>query len=211
MSNVKTARDTLARAKAYFTRHDTERALESTVAALRIIVSGKANGPGRQEVDGMVREIVTLLNRTEEILAHYPKGIGYRKDIEKPLFGAYSKILKEMKEAAERKSHEEILTRKQKIDKNLNFGKKLLQAGKLKDAQELFDEAVTLYVDEHILFRLMGQACMEAKQAKMALRYLKKAMKVDPDNHLCTELTVQAYKDSGNIPAAAKLEAQLKK
>lgn len=211
MSNaIKHTREHLARAKAYFTRHETERALLATVSALKIMASENITGPGKLETDNALHEVVTLLNRTEELRTHFPNGITYRKGIEKPLYAVYSNILKEIQGTTHTQTYEEILARKQKIDKNLNYGKKLLQAGRIKDAQELFDEVTSLYEDEHTVFRLMGKACLEVKQTKTALRYLKKAMKVDPFPAIAIDLAILAYKAEGNMSMAAKLEAQRK-
>jgi hypothetical protein len=44
----------------------------------------------------------------------------------------------------------------------------------------------------------------------MAAKYLKQAVKVDKDKERSGRLLVRALEESGNIPAARKLEAELK-
>ncbi|UZP66814.1 hypothetical protein N1030_14535 [Desulfovibrio mangrovi] len=208
-SGGKMAKEHLARAKAYFQRHDVMRALEAVVNALQIMQRG-ITGPDKTAADSALREMVAQLNRTEEISSRFPKGIPYKPGVEKQLHAVFNQLLQSIRMEQERESYTQTLERKQKLDRLLNYGRKLLEAGKVQDAEGAFQEAVECYVDEHAMFRMMGEACLAVKQPRMAAKYLKQAVKVDKDRVRVGQLLVRALEESGNIPAARKMEAELK-
>lgn len=211
MSNtIKTIKEHLARARSYFHRHDLERALFSTLQGLGGIIKAGPNLTGRTEVDSLLRELIGLYSRADEIREFYPNGLTFTKGKERPLYKALQHVLKKLEAARLHKDLEEIRARKLRIDKLLAYGRKLLEVGKVKDAESAFQEAESLYVDEHSLFRLMGEAFYKAGQHKLATKYLRRAMKTEPDSKKPVELAIAAYKADGNVPVAAKLEAQLK-
>ncbi|MFV0348537.1 MAG: hypothetical protein ACK5JO_08110 [Halodesulfovibrio sp.] len=205
----KQAKEHLARAKAYFQRHDVMRTLEAVVNALQIMQKG-ISGPDKVAADSGLREMIGLLNRTEEISTRFPKGVPFKPGIERQLYTLFNQVLQSIRMAQERESYTQTLERKQKLDRLLNYGRKLLEAGKVQDAEGAFQEAVECYVDEHAMFRMMGEACLAVKQPRMAAKYLKQAVKVDKDRTRAGQLLVRALEESGNIPAARKLEAELK-
>lgn len=208
-SDSRQAKEHLARAKAYFQRHEVLRSLEALTAALRAVQDG-VSGVDKVAVDSAMREVMQMLSRAEEVLVYFPKGIPFRPGSEKALYAALSKVMERIRLAKEQESYLETLERKQKLDKLLNYGRKLLEAGKVQDAEGAFQEALECYVDEHILFRMIGEACLAVKQPRMAARYLKRGVKVDKDPKLVGTLLVRALEESGNIPAARKMEAELK-
>ncbi len=207
-SDARKAKEHLARAKAYFQRHEVLRSMEETAAALEEMARG-VSAADRLHLEPALRELFQLLNRTEELRSAFPKGIGYRPGVEQPLHSAFCALIRRIQAAKDRESYEETLARKQKLDKLLGYGKKLLEAGKVQDADSAFQEATALYVDEHSLFRIMGEASMNAGQARMAARYLKRAFKIENQSAEIGALLVRALEQSGNIPAARKLEAEL--
>jgi len=206
---IRTTKEHLARAKSYYHRHDLERSLFSMLKGLGALVKAGPHLTGRTEVDGLLRELVGLYARTDEFRKDFPKGIAFVKGKERALYMALQQVLKKLEEARKQKDYEEILARKLRIDKLLSYGKKLLAVGKVKDAESAFQELESLYTDEHSVFRLIGQALHEAQQYKLAVKYLRRAMKAQPDSKKPVELAIAAYKADGNIPVAAKLEAQL--
>lgn len=210
-NEARAVKEHLARAKGYFHRHDVMRALASTAAAVQTLLKAPTVvGADRMAVDNAFHEITGMLNRTEEVTANLPQGLVYRKGAEKAFLLSLAKLVQLLKEAEEKESYEETLARKLKIDRNLSYGRRLLEAGKINDARDAFDEAAGLYVDEESLFRLMGQACIDNSQGRLALRYLKQAEKVDPEKRSVISLLIDACKLEGNIPLVKQLEARLK-
>lgn len=207
-SGGRAAKTHMARAKAYFQRHEVLRAVEEIAAALFVVQGGSVTGPDKLAVESALREMVALLNRTDELKACFPKGIAYKPGFEKPLHNALVQMVRLVRQAQERETYTQTLERKQKLDKLLSYGRKLLEAGKVQDADGAFQEAADLYVDEHSLFRLMGEACLAARQPRMASKYLKRAVKVERNPKLSATLLVRSLEESGNIPAARKLEAE---
>ena len=74
------------------------------------------------------------------------------------------------------------LARKQKLDRALILGQRLVAQGKFSEAEEAFREAVSCYRDEHRLFQMIAGAFMEVGQPRRAIDYLRRAVEVEPDN-----------------------------
>lgn len=205
----KAAKEHIARAKAYFQRHDVLRTTASIIASLRLVIAGKVTGLDRITVDSAVKEVLHNLNRVSEVKKMFPRGIMYAKGHEKLVHDSLVKLFLELKKAQDSESYSEQLTRKISLDKALNRGRRFLSGGSLQDATEAFEEAKSLYVDEHSMFRMIGEWCIECKQPKMAIRYLKKAVAVDPDTGKAKRALLDAVVATGDKVGAAKLKAQL--
>lgn len=205
----KAAKEHIARAKAYFQRHDVLRTTASIIASLRLVLAGKVTGLDRITVDSAVKEVLHNLNRVSEVKKMFPRGIMYAKGHEKLVHDSLVKLFLELKKAQDSESYNEQLTRKISLDKALNRGRRYLSGGSLQDATEAFEEAKSLYVDEHSMFRMIGEWCTECKQPKMAIRYLKKAVAVDPDTNKAKRALLDAVVATGDKVGAAKLKAQL--
>lgn len=205
----KAAKEHIARAKAYFQRHDVLRTTASIIASLRLVLAGKVTGLDRITVDSAVKEVLHNLNRVSEVKKMFPRGIMYAKGHEKLVHDSLVKLFLELKKAQDSESYSEQLTRKISLDKALNRGRRFLSGGSLQDATEAFEEAKSLYVDEHSMFRMIGEWCIECKQPKMAIRYLKKAVAVDPDTAKAKRALLDAVVATGDKVGAAKLKAQL--
>lgn len=205
----KAAKEHIARAKAYFQRHDVLRTTASIIASLRLVLAGKVTGLDRITVDSAVKEVLHNLNRVSEVKKMFPRGIMYAKGHEKLVHDSLVKLFLELKKAQDSESYNEQLTRKISLDKALNRGRRYLSGGSLQDATEAFEEAKSLYVDEHSMFRMIGEWCIECKQPKMAIRYLKKAVAVDPDTSKAKRVLLDAVVATGDKVGAAKLKAQL--
>ena len=206
----KAAKEHIARAKAYFQRHDVLRAVASVIASLRLVQGGKVVGVDRIAVDGALKEVLHHLNRTTEVKGMYPRGIQYVKGHEKRVHDELIKLFLELKKAQDSESYDQQLQRKMTLDKAMGRGRRFLAAGKMKDATEAFEEAIKLYVDEHAMFRMIGEWCLASKQPKVALKYLKKAVTVDPDTMKVKRIMLDAIVATGDKVAAARLKAQLK-
>lgn len=207
MSNsAKAIKENLARAKAYFNRHDVQRAVAATAAALQAWV--QAGEPaGKNELVGALREVVALLGRADEVTGELGGPPVWQPGQEKSLLIQLAKVLRALQHQEVDEDHRKILERKQKLDRLFIYGSRLLETHKPKEADEAFQEAMTYHKDEDVIFRMMGERMMAASQPALALRYLKRALKASPERQV-VEMTIDAYKRSGNHGAAAKLQQQ---
>ena len=108
--------------------------------------------------------------------------VAYQPGQEKALFLQLGAAYKEMAAQAGLESREETFARKQKLDRALILGQRLVAQGKFSEAEEAFREAVSCYRDEHRLFQMIAGAFMEAGQPRRAIDYLRRAVEVEPDN-----------------------------
>ncbi|WP_027361507.1 hypothetical protein [Halodesulfovibrio aestuarii] len=205
----KAAKEHIARAKAYFQRHDILRTTASVIASLRLVLAGKVTGIDRITVDSALKEVLHNMNRVTGVKKMFPRGILYAKGHEKNVHDSLVKLFLELKKIQDSESYNEQRNRKLTLDKALNRGRRYLSSGKLQDATEAFEEAKALYVDEHSMFRMIGEWCLACKQPKMAMKYLKKAVAVDPDTRKAKRILLDAVVATGDKVGAAKLKAQL--
>lgn len=190
--DARQAREFLARAKAYFHRHDVPRALAATAAGVQAVVEGGFAGRDLTELQGALREMVQLLSRDEDVksraAAITPRGLVFEKGAERQLLAVLARILRSMRDEQEQESYEQAIARKQQLDKMLLHGKRLLEHKRVAEADEAFSEAINHYRDEHRLFMLMGKAMLDAGEPRRALRHLRKAVEVDPDTEQARRL-----------------------
>ncbi len=179
---MKEAFENLARAKGYYHRHDILRALAAFAQALKQAAKGPLYGGDKLHFSGQTSEIVQLLNRTDEVRAHHPNGLSYTSGNEKPLFITVVQLLKKLQDEAAQLSEKETEARKLNIDRLLIRGTKQLQTKNAKEALESFKDAAALYVDEHVLFTIIGTRLVDAGLHKPALAFLNKAVQVDDGN-----------------------------
>ncbi|MCG8532966.1 MAG: hypothetical protein MI749_20250 [Desulfovibrionales bacterium] len=205
----KAAKEHIARAKAYFQRHDLLRSTASLVASLRLVLAGKVVGLERITLDTAVREVLHHMNKTTEVKKMFPRGIMYAKGHEKLVHDSLVKLLLELKRAQESESYAEQLKRKIALDKAMGRGRRYIASGSLQDATEAFEEAVSHYVDEHSMFRMIGEWCLDAKQPRLAIKYLKKAVSVDPDTSKVKRAMLAAIVATGDKVAAARYKAKM--
>lgn len=184
----------LARAKSYFHRHEVLRSIMSVATALKAMVKTQAMGQDRQIIEGALRELVQHLNRTDEVKRYCPKGaLTWERGGAKRLFSELAQTLKAIKEESERETIEATRERKLKLDQLLVRGQKSLEYKKLAEAEEAFQEAITLYVDEHKLFYMIGSRLLAADFSKPAIKYLQKGAEVDPDADSIYFFLAKAY------------------
>jgi tetratricopeptide (TPR) repeat protein len=187
----------LARAKGHFHRHDVPRTLISTATALKTLLGSQIVGRDKAQVSATLMEMVQNLNRSDEILRYHPEGVEYAKGGEKRLLVTLVDVLKRLREDAARESLEETRERKLKMDRLLIRGQKLLDGGKVGEAEECFQEAVELYVDEHKLFYFIARKLVDADQPRPALKYLKRALQLLPDDEQAHLALARAYFQMG--------------
>ncbi|TVM15508.1 hypothetical protein DPQ33_14990 [Oceanidesulfovibrio indonesiensis] len=179
---MKEAFENLARAKGYYHRHDILRAMAVFAQGLKQATDSSMFGTEKMRFTGQAQEIVQLLNRTDEVRTHHPGGLEYSSGNEKTLFIAVVQLLKKLQDEAARASEKETEARKLQIDRLLIRGTRQLQTKNVKEALESFREAAALYVDEHVLFTIIGTRLVDAGLYKPAITFLSKAIQVDDNN-----------------------------
>jgi tetratricopeptide (TPR) repeat protein len=208
MQQTKPILEELARARNHYHRHDVMRCMVSLATALKLTFEGQFVGRDKSLVENAVLEVVQLLNRTSEVRDHTPKGegLGYVKGDFKSLFKMLLRIVKTIREEQKRESLEQTRARKLQMDTLLLRGGKALENKNLADAEEAFQEAATLYVDEHKLFYVIGNKLLAAGHPRLALKYLLQGLEKDPDPVLPTLAAAQAC---GQLKEYDKAEALL--
>ena len=165
------------------------RALSCFIAGLQELGS---NAPPT-DVRGDLREALQLLARDEQVKALLPDGqCSYTPGQEKALLALFTNISNQLKEAAETEDHESALARKIKLDQAYNAGKKLLEQGKVSEADASFTEAVLAYKDEHRLFYMVAGLLVDANEVVRAGPYLKKGLEALPGDPELMELLERA-------------------
>ena len=187
--NIRQIRENLGRVRTSFQRNETVRALSYFIAGLR----GLGGSAPPTDIRGDIRDAVMLLVRDEQVKALLPGGqYGYTPGQEKALLAFFTKIHDQLKEAAETESHEAALARKIKLDQAYNAGKKLLEQGKVSEADASFAEALLAYKDEHRLFYMIASLLVDAKEVVHAGPYLKKGLEALPGDPELMELLERA-------------------
>ena len=187
--NIRQIRENLGRVRTSFQRNEMLRALYCFVEGLR----GLGGNAPPMDIRGDIREALQLLVRDEQVKALLPDGqCNYTPGQEKELHALFTKIHDQLKEAAETEGRESALPRKIKLDQAYNAGKKLLEQGKVSEADASFAEAVLAYKDEHRLFYMIANLLIDAKEAVRAGPYLKKGLEALPGDPDLMELLERA-------------------
>jgi tetratricopeptide (TPR) repeat protein len=187
--NVRQIRDSFGRVRTSFQRNEMIRALKFFVAGLQ----GLGGSAPPTDIRGDIREALQLLVRDEQVKALLPGGqYSYTPGQEKELLALFTKIYDQLKEAAETEVREVALARKIKLDQSYNAGKKLLEQGKVSEADASFAEAVLAYRDEHRLFYMIASLLVDAKEVVRAGPYLKKGLEALPGDPELMELLERA-------------------
>lgn len=177
--DLRKTREQLGRIRVYYLKGDTLRALASAVMALRDLAQ-MSNLP--TDMRSMLRDGIGFLARDEELKRYLKRPLAYQPGQEKALFIQLGAAYKEMAAQAGQESRDEAFARKQKLDRALNMGQKLVAQGKFSEAEEAFREAVSHYRDEHRLFQMIAKCFIDADQPRRAIDYLRKALEIEPDN-----------------------------
>ena len=187
--NIRQIRENLGRVRTSFQHNEIVRALQCFVAGLQEL--GGSAPP--TDIRGDIREALQLLIRDKQVKALLPGGqCGYTPGQEKALLALFAKIHDQLKEAVETEDHESALARKIKLDQAYNAGKKLLEQGKVSEADASFGEAVRAYRDEHRLFFMIASLLVDAKEVVRAGPYLKKGLEALPGDPELMELLERA-------------------
>ena len=175
--NIRSIRENFGRAKTSCQRNEMIRALNSFVAGLQEL----GGAPPPTDVRADLREAVLPLLRDPQVKELLPGGqYSYTPGQEKELLALFTKIRDQIRDAAETEDHDTALNRKIKIDQSFNAGKKLLEQGKVSEADASFAEAVLAYKDEHRIFCMIAQLLVDANEVVRAGPYLKKGLEIQP-------------------------------
>jgi len=187
--NIRQIRENLGRVRTSFQRNDMLRALSCFIAGLQAL--GGSAPP--TDIRGDIRESLQFLVRDQQVKALLPDGqCSYTPGQEKELLALFTKIHDQLKEAAETEGRESALARKIKLDQAYNAGKKLLEQGKVSEADASFSEAVLAYKDEHRLFYMIAGLLVDANEVVRAGPYLKKGLEALPGDPALMELLERA-------------------
>ena len=187
--NIRQIRENLGRVRTSFQRNEMVRAVNCFVAGLQ----GFGGSTPPTDVRGDIREALQFLIRDGQVKALLPDGqCVYVPGQEKELLALFTKVHDQLKEAAETENRETALVRKIKLDQAYNAGKKLLEQGKVSEADASFAEAVLAYKDEHRLFYMVASLLVEAKEVVRAGPYLKKGLEALPGDPELMELLERA-------------------
>lgn len=178
--DIRQVRECLGRVKPYYLKNETLRALGALVSGLK----GALSLPGglTTDVRGPLREAVQLMARDELVKKRLPAQLMYQQGQERQLLQTLVSIHKDIEAELNSEPYEVAAARKLRLDQALNQGLKSLQAGRVSEADEYFQQAAGNYRDEHRLFLYIGKSLLEAGAGKRALPYLRKGIEVTPDD-----------------------------
>ncbi len=200
----KAFKEEIARAKNYYHRHEVLRSMISFATAMRTMFKARLMGRDKTEASGALREMTGLYSRTEEVKKFAPNGLRFVPGKEKQLLMQVVALVKKVQGEMVKESQEEARRRKLKIDRLLIRAEKHLEHKKISEAEEAFQEAVSLYVDEHKLYFVISSKLLKADYPRQALKYLHKGLEVDPEEEHNYRLLAEAHEKLGDLEKAEK-------
>ncbi|GFK94134.1 hypothetical protein NNJEOMEG_01973 [Fundidesulfovibrio magnetotacticus] len=208
---AKTIKEDLARCKAAYLKNEDLRSLATLASALKAFVAVKLPGTDRAEIESLLREAFSNINKMQRIQKLVPKGLPYVKGQEPKLFQFVAAVYKKVQEDLERESLAQMRERKLKIDQLIIKGQKYLEENNLLEAQRSFREAVSLRVDEDGLFPMLAVKLQDKGHHKASIEYLRGAMETSPENPRAYDLLATAALKSGEPDACLKAIADARK
>lgn len=200
---AKLAIEHLNRAKAAYLKGEALRPLVSVAEAVKVMATHPIHSLDIAPVASLLREMLASLNKDEKVRPHAGGALAYAKGQEKQLYGALAGAARKLKEEMDRESLEAMRQRKLKIDRAIIGGQKLLEQGNVPEAQRSFREAVELHVDEDAMFLVIPEKLQKAGCFKESLEYLKRALKLNPNERKACELAAEAYAQTDPAAGAA--------
>ena len=186
--NIRAIRENFGRVRTNYQRNDMIRALSCFIAGVQ-----ECGSPPPADLRGELREALQTLLRDDQVKSLLPGGqCNYAPGQEKELIALFTKIHDRIKEAADAEDHDSALARKIKIDQAFNIGKKLLEQGKVSEADASFAESVQAYKNEHRLFCMIARLLVDAGEVVRAGPYLKKGLDAQPGDPELMELLERA-------------------
>jgi tetratricopeptide (TPR) repeat protein len=192
-------REELGRARSAYQKKETVRALTALITALRAALSLPGGLPS--DIRSLLREVVQLVGKDELVLPHIADApLAYQQGKERQLLSLLVTVHNEVVARMNAEDYETAAARKLRIDQALNQGVRSLEAKKLSEADEYFQQAIANYRDEHRVFYYIGKLLFDAGANKRALFYLRKGAEQAPeDAEMSTLMNVaaQAVRQAG--------------
>ena len=195
--NILQIREHLGRVKAYYLKNETLRALASLINGLRGALALPGGLP--TDVRGPLREAVQMVSRDELVKKHSEVQLAYQQGQERQLLAALMTLHQNIEAELNTEDDATATARKLRLDQALNQGLRSLEAGRVSEADEYFQQALANYRDEHRMFFYIGKSLVEANVPKRALPYLRKGLETNPDDE---EMTAMLEKANQAIKAA---------
>lgn len=201
---AKVAIEHLNRAKAAYLKGEALRPLVSVAEAVKVMATSPIHSMDIGPVATLLREMLGNLNKDEKVRPHAGgAALAYVKGQEKQLYNALAGAARKLKEEMDRESLAAMRERKLKIDRAIIAGQKLLEQGNTPEAQRSFREAVEMHVDEDAMFLIIPEKLQKAGCFKESLEYLKRALKINPNERKACELAAEAYARTDPAAGAA--------
>ncbi|MDR2726919.1 MAG: hypothetical protein LBC10_02880 [Deltaproteobacteria bacterium] len=197
--DIRQIRENLGRVKPYYLKNETLRALAALINGLK----GALTLPGGLPTDvrAPLREAVQLMTRDELVKKHTEVRLAYQQGEERQLLTALVALHHNIETELNSENDATAIARKQRLDQALNQGLRSLEAGRVSEADEYFQQAVANYRDEHRLFFYIGKSLLEADAAKRSVPYLRKGVETNPDDN---EMSAMLEKANQAVKAAAE-------
>lgn len=190
--DIRQIRENFGRVKAYYLKNDTLRAMGVLIVGLKEAI--KLSGGLPTDVRSQLREAVQFINRDEMVKKFSPNGVSYQPSQERQLLISLVDIYKKIQEDNEKEDYEVAKERKQCLDQALNLGLKNLEAGKISEADQCFQEAISFYKNEHRIFFYIAKSLIDAGQVKRAGVYIKKGLELVPTDKEMANLQDKAMR-----------------
>ena len=196
--DIRQIREHMGRVKAYYLKNETLRALASLISGLKGALALPGGLPA--DVRGPLREAVQLLARDELIKKHAGQ-LMYQQGQERQLLAVMMRLRDVIE--AELNSEDEAVSaaRKLRLDQALNQGLRSLEAGRVSEADEYFQQALVNCRDEYRAYFYIGKSLLEANAAKRSLPYLRKGVEACPDD---AEMSAMLEKANQAVRVAAE-------
>jgi len=190
---AKIVEEHLSRAKVAYLKGDPLRPLLFTAEALKVLVTAQIHSMEFGRIGTMLRENLGNIHKIERVKKLHPNPFVYAKGKEKQILAALIPLVKQIKEELEAESMEEMRKRKLAIDKSILSGQRMLDAGKVAEAQQSFREAVEQHVDEDAMFLIIPERLQAAGAYSESLEYLRRALEIDPPSRKANEMAGEAF------------------
>ena len=189
-TSIRQIREDLGRVKPYYLKNETQRALTSLISGLKGALALPGGLP--TDVRGPLREALQLIAR-DELVKKYGEGqLAYQQGQERQLLTALLTVQQKIEAELNSEDDETAIARKLRLDQALNQGMRSLEAGRVSEADEYFQQAMGNYRDEKRMFFYIGKSLVEANAPKRAVPYLRKGLEVDPDDDEMSEMLEKA-------------------
>jgi tetratricopeptide (TPR) repeat protein len=199
--DIRQIREHLGRVKAYYLKNETLRSMDALINGLK----GALTLPGGlpTNVRSPLREAVQLVAKEDLVKKRVPAAtpLMYQQGQERQLLAVLMDLRKEIDEDLNSEDYETAAARKLRLDQALNQGLRSLEAGRVSEADEYFQQALANYRDEHRVFFYIGTSLVEANAAKRAMPYLRKGVAAAPDDE---EMAAMLETANQAIKAAAE-------